>query len=59
VLEQFGVWQKKSMYGRSYMGVVRSTFLINPQGKIAHSWEKIKEVKGHAEEVLERIKELS
>lgn len=50
VLEKYGVWQKKKMYGREYYGVVRTTFLIDPEGKIAHIWEKVK-VKGHAEEV--------
>lgn len=57
VLKRYGVWQKKKMYGREYMGVVRTTFLINPDGKIAHIWRKVK-VKGHAEMVLETIKAL-
>ena len=58
VCEQYDVWQLKKLYGKEYMGVVRSTFLINPEGKIAHLWEKVK-VKGHAEEVLKTIKKLS
>jgi peroxiredoxin Q/BCP len=57
VLKGYGVWQKKSMYGREYMGVVRTTYLIDPKGKIAEIWPKVK-VKGHAEEVQNRIKEL-
>lgn len=51
VLEAYGSWVEKSMYGRSYMGVDRSTFLIDRDGKIARIWRKVK-VKGHAEEVL-------
>ncbi|MFZ5980522.1 MAG: thioredoxin-dependent thiol peroxidase [Candidatus Zixiibacteriota bacterium] len=57
VLEKYGVWQEKSMYGRKYFGVVRSTFLIDPHGKIAHKWEKVK-VAGHVEEILTRLAEL-
>lgn len=49
-LEAYGVWQLKRMYGREYHGVVRSTFLIDPEGKIAQTWTKVK-VKGHAEAV--------
>ena len=47
----YGVWIEKSMYGRKYMGVDRSTFLIDPKGRIARVWRKVK-VPGHAEEVL-------
>ena len=50
VLEQYGVWQKKTMYGREYMGVVRSTYLIDPQGVVRDVWEKVK-VTGHADAV--------
>ena len=50
VLEAYGVWQLKRMYGREYRGVVRSTFLIDPEGRIAEVWTKVK-VKGHAEAV--------
>ncbi len=50
-LEAYGVWVEKSMYGRKYMGVERSTFLIDADGKIAALWRKVK-VPGHAEEVL-------
>ena len=51
VLERYGAWVEKSMYGRSYMGIDRSTFLIDRQGKLARIWRKVK-VKGHADEVL-------
>ena len=51
-LEAYGVWVEKSMYGRKYMGVERTTFLIDAAGRIAHVWNKVK-VAGHAEEVLE------
>lgn len=50
-LSAYGVWVEKSMYGRKYMGVERSTFLIDAKGKIAGIWRKVK-VPGHAEEVL-------
>ncbi len=56
-LEAYGVWQQKKMYGREYMGVVRSTFLIDPGGIIRHSWSKVK-VAGHVDEVLAKLKEL-
>jgi peroxiredoxin Q/BCP len=57
VLEAYGVWAEKSMYGRKYMGVERTTFLIGPDGRIAKVWRKVK-VPGHAEEVLEAVKAL-
>ena len=53
----FGVWQLKKNYGREYMGVVRSTFLINPDGKIAAKWEKVR-VKGHVDEVKAELEVL-
>ena len=56
-LEAYGVWQKKLMYGREYFGVVRSTFLIHPNGKIEAIWDKVK-VKGHVSDVLAKLKEL-
>jgi peroxiredoxin Q/BCP len=56
-LEAFGVWVEKSMYGRKYMGVERSTFLIGGDGKIAKIWRNVK-VPGHAEEVLKAAQEL-
>lgn len=52
MLKAYGVWAEKSMYGRTFMGVLRNTYLIGPDGKIARIWEKAK-VAGHAEEVLE------
>ena len=57
MLDAYGVWVEKSMYGRKYMGVERSTFLIDKDGKIARIWSKVK-VPGHAEEVLEAVKAL-
>jgi peroxiredoxin Q/BCP len=57
VCERYGVWQEKSMYGRKYMGVARTTFLIGKNGKIAHIFEKVKPA-GHEAEVLEKLKEL-
>jgi thioredoxin-dependent peroxiredoxin len=57
MLTTYGVWAKKSMYGRSYMGILRNTYLIGPDGKFARIWEKVK-VAGHAEEVLAAAKEL-
>ena len=57
VCHKYGVWQEKSMYGRKYMGVVRTTYLIGPDGKVAHRWDKVK-VPGHADAVLEAIREL-
>ena len=53
----FGVWQLKKNYGKEYMGVVRSTFIIDPDGKIAAKWEKVR-VKGHVEAVKEKLQEL-
>ena len=57
ICSKFGVWVEKSMYGKKYMGIQRSTFLINTQQKIQHIWNKVK-VPGHAEEVLEIVKKL-
>ena len=56
-LGDYGVWQKKQQYGREYMGVVRTTFLINPEGKLAHVWNKVK-VASHADAVLAKLREL-
>jgi len=55
--EAYGVWVEKSMYGRKYMGVERSTFLVGKDGKIARSWRKVK-VPAHAEEVLAAVRAL-
>lgn len=57
VCEAFGTWVEKSMYGRKYMGIERSTFLIDADGKVARVWRKVK-VAGHAAEVLEAAKAL-
>lgn len=54
----YGVWVEKSMYGRKYMGVERSTFLIDSKGKILRSWRKVK-IPGHAEDVLAAVKALA
>ena len=51
MIEAYGVWQEKSMYGRKFMGIVRATFLIGPDQRIARIWPKVS-VTGHAEEVL-------
>jgi thioredoxin-dependent peroxiredoxin len=56
-LEAYGVWQQKSLYGRKFMGTVRTTFLIGPDGHIARIWPKVS-VAGHAEEVLAAAKAL-
>jgi len=57
VAEKYGVWQKKSLYGRQFMGIVRTTYLIGADGKVARRWDSVK-VDGHAEEVLEAVKAL-
>lgn len=57
VAKAYNVWQLKKLYGKEYMGIVRSTFLIDPDGKIAYIWNKVK-VKNHANEVLQKLKEL-
>jgi len=54
---QFGVIQLKKLYGKEYMGIVRSTFVISPKGDVLKHWNKVK-VKGHADQVLETIKAL-
>lgn len=50
VAEKYGVWQQKMRYGRKYMGIVRTTYLIGPDGRVLRRWDKVK-VDGHAEEV--------
>jgi peroxiredoxin Q/BCP len=54
VAEKYGVWQKKTRYGRSYMGIVRTTYLVGPDGKVAKRWDKVS-VDGHAGEVLKEL----
>lgn len=58
VAEAYGVWVEKNMYGRKFMGVERSTFLIGPDGHLARIWRKVK-VPGHADEVLQAVRDLS
>ena len=57
VCEDFGVWKEKSMYGKTYMGIERSTFIIDGEGLIVKEWRKVK-VAGHVNEVLKEIKNL-
>jgi thioredoxin-dependent peroxiredoxin len=57
VCEAYGVWQLKKFMGKEYMGVVRSTFLIDPEGNLAYVWPNVK-AKGHAQVVLDKLKEL-
>jgi peroxiredoxin Q/BCP len=57
MLEAYGVWQEKSLYGRKFLGIVRTTFLIGPDGRIATVWPKVS-VDGHAAEVLAAAKAL-
>ena len=54
VAEKYGVWQEKLRYGRKYMGIVRTTYLIGADGKVVQRWDKVK-VDGHAEEVLSAL----
>ncbi|WP_462408835.1 thioredoxin-dependent thiol peroxidase [Neobacillus sp. Marseille-QA0830] len=56
IAEAYGVWKLKKNYGREYMGIERSTFIIDRQGQIANAWRKV-QVKGHVEEALSYIKE--
>lgn len=57
VCEQYGVWKEKSMYGKTFMGIERTTFLIDGEGRIARVWRKVK-VPGHVDEVLEAARAL-
>jgi peroxiredoxin Q/BCP len=57
-LKQYGVWKIKKMYGNESYGVVRSTFLVDPAGKIRHIWNKVK-VEGHVDEVLNMLKDVT
>jgi peroxiredoxin Q/BCP len=57
MLEAYGAWGKKSMYGKTFMGILRSTFLLGADGRIAHIWPKVK-VEGHAAAVLKTVKAL-
>ena len=57
VCEDFGVWKEKSMYGKIYMGIERSTFIIDGSGSVTHEWRKVK-VANHVTEVLETVTKL-
>ena len=57
VCDKYGVWREKSMYGNKYMGVVRTTYLIAPTGKVAQRWDRVK-VPGHADAVLRALRDL-
>src|SRR5215831_16746867 len=57
MLDAYGVWGEKSMYGKKFMGIIRTTFLIDREGRIARIWPKVK-VEGHADEVLAAAQEL-
>lgn len=57
IAQAYGVWQMKKNYGKEYMGIVRSTFLIDPSGKISHVWKNVK-VAGHAQAVKEVLESL-
>jgi peroxiredoxin Q/BCP len=54
IAEKYGVWQEKSRYGRKYMGIARTTYLIGPDGKVAKRWDNVK-VDGHAEAVADAL----
>ena len=58
MLDKYGVWQLKKNYGKEYMGIVRTTYLIDPAGKVAYLWEKVS-AEGHAKDVMAKLKELS
>ena len=58
VAEKYGAWQQKSLYGRKFMGMVRTTYLIRPDGKVAKRWDNPK-VDGHADDVSAAVGELA
>jgi peroxiredoxin Q/BCP len=58
VAEKYGVWQEKSLYGRKFMGIARTTYLIGRDGKVARRWDNVK-VDGHADDVLDAVKSLA
>lgn len=57
VIKEFGVWGKKNLYGKEYEGVIRSTFILNPNGEIVADWKNVK-VPGHVDQVLIKLREL-
>ncbi len=58
MIDTYGVWQLKKNYGKEYMGIVRTTYLIDPAGKVAYLWQKVSS-EGHAKDVMAKLKELS
>ena len=58
VAEQYGVWQEKSQYGRTYMGIARTTYLIGPDGTVAQRWDNVR-VAGHVDEVIRAVSDLA
>jgi peroxiredoxin Q/BCP len=58
IAEAYGAWQEKSMMGKKYMGIVRSTVIIDPQGKVARVFEKVKDAASHPAEVGDALTEL-
>lgn len=56
-MESYGAWGEKKLYGKTSMGVIRSTVIIDPRGRVAHHWKKV-QAKGHAAKVRERLEEL-
>jgi len=58
IAEKYGVWQEKSLYGRKFMGIARTTYLIGADGKVAQRWDNVK-VDGHADEVLAAVRALA
>jgi peroxiredoxin Q/BCP len=58
VADSYGVWALKKFMGKEYMGIIRSTFLIDPAGNLAYIWPSVR-VKGHVESVLSKVKELA
>ncbi len=57
IMGSYGAWKEKSMYGKTFLGIHRSTVLIDPEGKVAYHWPKVK-AKGHADQVKEKLAEL-
>ncbi len=57
MMETYGAFKERLLYGRSFLGIVRSTVLLDPQGKVIHHWPKVS-AQGHAEQVLTKLKEL-
>jgi peroxiredoxin Q/BCP len=58
VAEKYGVWQEKSRYGRTYMGIVRTTYLIDGSGKVVRRWDKVN-VNGHVDEVMKAVRDVA